>query len=115
MSDTPHIEQEVDRLRGARLLLLAALTLVVAMLGVAGAWLLFRTGHERRAARRNPPHAALPPEAPEQTPILGPARGLLMQAQQRQKLGGYGWVNRDRGLAHIPIERAIDLRADRAR
>ncbi len=27
---------------------------------------------------------------------------------ERRRLGSYGWVDRDRGLVHVPIERAFD-------
>ena len=36
------------------------------------------------------------------------------QAEQRQRLTGYAWVDRSRGLARIPIERAMDLIVARA-
>ena len=36
-----------------------------------------------------------------------------LKAQQRAQLTGYGWVDGDRGLARIPIERAMDLIAAR--
>ncbi len=32
----------------------------------------------------------------------------------RERLGGWGWVDRDAGLAHVPIERAIELVAEEA-
>jgi hypothetical protein len=28
---------------------------------------------------------------------------------QRRRLGSYGWIERDRGVLHIPIERAFDV------
>jgi hypothetical protein len=30
------------------------------------------------------------------------------KAEQRKRLHGYGWVDRDAGVVHIPIERAIE-------
>jgi hypothetical protein len=36
------------------------------------------------------------------------------RAAQQRKLGSYGWVDRTAGVAHIPIERAIELMAERA-
>ena len=29
--------------------------------------------------------------------------------EQKRRLQGYGWVQRERGTVHIPIDRAIDL------
>ena len=30
----------------------------------------------------------------------------------KQRLGSYGWVDRDKGVIHIPIERAMELEAE---
>lgn len=34
-----------------------------------------------------------------------------LQARQRARLNGYGWIDRSAGVAHIPIERAMELLA----
>jgi len=49
---------------------------------------------------------------PERTSILDTRRGLDAQRAAREELGRYGWVDRERGIARIPIERAMDLVAD---
>jgi hypothetical protein len=36
---------------------------------------------------------------------------LKMQQEDLSQLNGYGWVDRKAGIAHIPIERAIDILA----
>ena len=36
------------------------------------------------------------------------------QAEQRRRLHGLGWVDAERGIAHIPIEAAMALQAARA-
>ena len=33
----------------------------------------------------------------------------IYQTQQQARLNSYGWVNRQQGIAHIPIERAMQL------
>ena len=45
----------------------------------------------------------------EQTPLFGAASGLELRRRQREELSRYHWVDRDAGLAAIPIERAMDL------
>jgi hypothetical protein len=52
---------------------------------------------------------------PEQTPIETTERGLTLRAKQLKQLAGYGWADRDAGIARIPIERAMDLRAEGVR
>jgi hypothetical protein len=36
-------------------------------------------------------------------------RGARDRARKRERLGSYGWVDREAGVAHMPIERAMDL------
>jgi hypothetical protein len=36
-------------------------------------------------------------------------RGLRDRDERRERLRSYGWVNRDAGVAHMPIERAMEL------
>jgi hypothetical protein len=56
-----------------------------------------------------PPRPFAPPRL--QTDPVGDLNRL--KAQQRAQLTGYGWVDRDRGLVRIPIERAMDMIAAR--
>jgi hypothetical protein len=54
---------------------------------------------------------ALPPEPRlEETPVLDLK---AMRAAEDQILNGYGWVDQKQGLVRIPIDRAIDLLAQR--
>jgi hypothetical protein len=54
----------------------------------------------------------------------GPVRGPRLQAEppidlaklkeaELRRLNGYGWANREAGIAHIPIDRAIEIVASR--
>ena len=45
----------------------------------------------------------------EQAPILGAGRGLELRARQEADLHRFGWVDRDAGIARIPVEDAVDL------
>jgi len=56
-------------------------------------------------ARRLPPKPRL-----QVAPILDLKQ---MRAAEDQILGSYGWVDRQRGIVRIPIDRAIDLLAQR--
>lgn len=77
-----------------------------------------------------PPAAALMPlEAPVQRPggvlptaTVAPLQARLqvrpqdhqrLQTQWEQRLQSYGWIDRDAGIVHIPIGRAIDLVVER--
>jgi hypothetical protein len=50
----------------------------------------------------------------EQGLALGPPRGLDMRRRQGAQLERWEWVDRDAGIARIPIERAMDLVASGA-
>jgi len=72
-----------------------------------------------REGRRSPPANPLagaygrqvPPEPRLQTE---PREDLVtLRAREDERLHGYAWMDRDAGVARIPIERAIDLLAGR--
>jgi len=41
--------------------------------------------------------------------LFGEHRGASVLGERRAALGRYGWVDRERGVVRIPIQRAIDL------
>ena len=86
------------------------------MLSVVGLWLAW--GVLEREARREDP--ALSPLA--SGPVEPPAPGLQAapladyqahRAREEQLLTSYGWVDRPREVARIPIDRAIELLVER--
>jgi len=44
----------------------------------------------------------------DQVPFQGDQRLDKWKAERAEWLNGYGWVDRARGVAHIPIDRAMD-------
>jgi hypothetical protein len=107
-----HESSEVDWRRIA--LVAASLALVVigvALAALAANWWL-------RPERRNPP---LAPPAAIPAPRLQSAPVFDLMALRREKdamLNEYRWIDRERGIVRIPIERAMELvvqRSDAAR
>lgn len=91
-----------------KLWLLGLALVAIVLLAVAGARLLT---HMLGA----PNYPAIDVEAPAVR--MTPDRVELLRAYRASKqaaLESYGWVDRDAGIARIPIERAIDLVARRA-
>ena len=84
-------------------------TLALAFVAMA----LLARGLRSDAARRDPP----PP--PLEHPLVPPPPPLLQTSLQRElarlraaeeeRLRGWGWVDRARGIARIPLERAEEL------
>jgi hypothetical protein len=104
------VRQESDRLASKKLVATTIGSIVAfgAAVAVSGGIL----GAERRPVA---PGAAAPSVAPmtlgtvEQGLILGPARGQGVRSEQRTALDRWGWIDRDAGVARIPVERAMDL------
>jgi hypothetical protein len=44
----------------------------------------------------------------DQVPFAVDKRLHRWKAEQSAKLNGYGWVDRSKGIAHVPIEQAMD-------
>ena len=69
------------------------------------------------AAWGQKPRVTPPPASPrtigtlEQTLILDTKRGLTLRAEQEASLHRWEWVDRDAGVARIPIEEALDVLA----
>jgi hypothetical protein len=91
--------------------------LAVSLIVVSGvvAWLFFV--FERRAEELDPKPLPLAEQAP---PTPGPLLQVsprqdveLLREREQQVLSGVGWVDRERGVAQIPIGRAIALTVDR--
>jgi hypothetical protein len=105
--------QEPDRVSRPFLLTIAlAASAVMAVAVVGSTWL------ERTWSAAPPPPAQRAPaqiRGTEQTLIEQSERGLSLERAQRAKLESYGWVDRGKGVVHIPIERAIELTLERSR
>ena len=117
MRDNPEVTHERSdvnvRVITAFGLGLAILALVV-HLGLY--WLL--NYYERSAVRRAPAPSAIETEPPiPRVPRLqvSPQSDLAeMRAAEEQVLQSYGWIDKERQIARIPIERAMELLAKRA-
>jgi hypothetical protein len=60
--------------------------------------------------------AALPSEAGrakigmvEQRLFENSNMGVAWKARQRQRLESFGWVDKEKGIAHIPIDQAMEM------
>jgi hypothetical protein len=86
--------QERDRVRSRTTVIvfaLSVLTMIASLAAVAG-FLVYR------------PHGKGPIEPPTR-----PSNAEQLRAAQEKQLHGYGYVDGDKTIAHIPIEQAIDI------
>jgi hypothetical protein len=115
-SNVTALRHEQSGVNAAAVALLGlALAVIVASALVLLVWIFnrfsvreTRTGHN---VRRAPTAIVLPPEPNLQ---VSPRSDLeeLLAAEQKQ-LDSYGWVDKDKGIVRIPIERAMELIAKR--
>jgi hypothetical protein len=107
------VRQAEDRLPVRKVLTIAVVAAVIGGAGVALSAAIER--HETRVQRGGVTSypAPAPPGTVEQTLVNNTRRGLDLVATQRRALESYGWVDREHGIARIPIDRAIDLTVER--
>lgn len=106
--ETQDLSARAVRLFAAGLAVLAMFTL----LAMAGILHLFSRGDIEMAVKA--PRPGEPPVAAEPRLQISPARDLQeMRALEESQLHDYAWVDRERGIAAIPIERAMELVARR--
>ncbi len=114
----PHgfeVRQEEDDVPGPRLAWIGVLVVVVSVVAVVLAALLLGKDQARLgggpAGRVRTEGSVAPPTIGiiEQTLIEHEARGVDQRSGEERRLHEYGWVDRPHGVAHIPIDRAMDL------
>jgi hypothetical protein len=100
---------------------LLAVVLIASFLGLWGLFKVFATAPPQGVASdpRNAPlqqAGALPtatvPPLPARLPVR-PTDAQGLATQDEEQLHSYGWVDRQSGIVHIPIDRAIDLIVER--
>lgn len=106
----PRHESLSVNVRGVALGIGALLLMLLAVGGLMDQlFRLLTRGRERPAAATAPQLAERLPrsEPPLRADLSQELKDL--QAEERDRLNSYGWVDRDAELVHIPIDRAMDL------
>ena len=107
-----HEERDVN----VRRLTLATLGLAVLLVGTLAliGWLFMAFEGEEQRSEGASALVETQPEPPEPRLQASPVQDLqAMQRADAEKLHSYGWVDESAGIARIPIDRAIDLLAQR--
>ncbi len=105
-----HEQSEVSvRLIVISLAFLAVFTFLVCILVVGIFNYLHSEYHTAEAERLAQP--VIPPEP--RLEVYGPRQLLELHAHEDHVLNSYAWVDKDAGMVRIPIDRAIDLLAQK--
>lgn len=102
------LRQSPERLNVLAIASTAIIATMVFAIAVAVAW--WMTPDERRVRRPMvEPSGTI--AGVERGLLEDPPRGLVERTRTAARLHRYGWSDRRRGLAHVPIARAIDMAA----
>jgi hypothetical protein len=110
-----HEERDVN-VRAVTVTGLAIFGLVV--VSVCGMWFVFQWLAEKEARRSPPPSALvqqegqrLPPEPRLQAAPVADFQAI--QAAEDKLMNNYGWIDPDKGTVRIPVERALEIVAQK--
>lgn len=133
--DEQHVVEEFDReIQVKRILLVGFSIIGTTVVSMILMW-FFAVGLKNYEIRQDPPpspvpqaNAPTPPPLPHLQPAPRPGQNTItvnpiderpsddlkaLRRQEEQVLDHYAWVDRGAGIARIPIERAIDILAER--
>lgn len=102
---------EIEDIPPGRIALVGLLLMVVLALSLGGvAWELgwFEADHRSRPSTLREDVAREPPLAVPRLQADPAKEGHAIDADASKRLHGLGWEDRERGIVHVPIERAID-------
>jgi hypothetical protein len=112
-----HWPQEEDRVPPMWSLGLIIATVVMILVSIAWSWWLARRGSDdspeaprirSETLRQRSVQGPVTIGGIRQTPIGEDRPAENLKRRKLQELETYGWVDRDRGIVHIPIDRAMD-------
>ena len=128
ISDPPISAEALDRKHESRnphaipILFVAALVVIMMLICAATVWLMIGALEQERPLDRTvstrgvitTPNPQLFERFPSPNLQLNPHDDLMaLRAREDADLSDYGWVDRSNGIARIPIERAMDLIAQK--
>jgi hypothetical protein len=107
-----HETADVDARRVWQTAAILVATIVAAGFVAAGLLALFHSTTGRPLTPINPAPTAMPTPPLQSAPAIDLA---TLRAQKRAMLNEYRWIDRDKGIVRIPIDRAMSLLIARSR
>jgi F0F1-type ATP synthase membrane subunit c/vacuolar-type H+-ATPase subunit K len=117
MSTWKSFKQEPDRVSARRLAAIGVAGLLVFGVGALGAASVQRSAHGTvRGSVSRPPEVAGKVEVGMVLqPPFGDSIAAAKNEEARRRLETSGWVDRDAGTVHVPIEQAMEIIARRGK
>ena len=101
-----------DQIDFFKVIMVGLISLVVFAAGTIWAVAIFRRESARAQATSGPTHQPVLGQSEvgivDQVLFEGDHRLADWRAERKARLDGYGWMDRSKGVAHIPIDKAID-------
>jgi hypothetical protein len=111
MSTHEHFEQEPENFKGPRLVVIGVITLLIFAIAVLWSTKIWR----ERVRDNQPTRPEMPRElgSPEigmvdQMPFEQNIAAARLREHKLRRLTTYGWVDKQKGTVHIPIEKAME-------
>jgi hypothetical protein len=115
----PHVTFEAKDIRAHQVILWGVALIVTLLVSQWIVWRTFRSmqaSQERSQPAISPLRVGMPPQLPPEPRLQGAPGHSMTGPQDLQsalrnasaQLNSYGWVNQAEGVAHIPIQQAMD-------
>ena len=112
-AESGHEVSDINPKRVARVGLALATVIALALLVSYGLFHYFYSGETRTRPLPSPLSYSREP-TPEPRLSVEPGEDLkTLRSEEDAMLKSYGWIDRDKGVVHIPIDRAIEILAER--
>jgi hypothetical protein len=108
----PGTGPDQDHIDFTKVIAVGVVSLVIFAVSTYWAWTILRSERDGLSVRGEPPVPTKmgQPEIGivDQVPFAIDNRLEAWRAERQQHLNGYGWIDRERHVIHIPIDKAID-------
>jgi len=112
-AESGHEVSDINPKRVAMVGLALATVIAVSLLVTYGLFYYFYRGETRKRPVPSPLSYSREP-TPEPRLSVEPGEDLkTLRSEEDAMLKSYGWIDRDKGVVHIPIDRAIEILAER--
>jgi len=112
-AESGHEVGDINPKRVAMVGLALATVIAVSLLVTYGLFYYFYRGETRKRPVPSPLSYSREP-TPEPRLSVEPGEDLkTLRSEEDAMLKSYGWIDRDKGVVHIPIDRAIEILAER--